>query len=91
MVHFSLKLKEPVPKPVTKQKQTLKNWDQKLYEIWQQKIKASSRLYDDMVEEYDVEAEDPPSLSEEELEEARKEMRRQITEAFRPGWEVNDE
>jgi hypothetical protein len=44
-------------------------------------------IYDDMIEEYDVEAEDPPSLSEEELEEARREMYRQITEAFRPGWE----
>jgi hypothetical protein len=49
-------------------------------------------IYDDMVEEYEVEAPAPESLSEEELEEARAEMRELITEAFKPGWEnENDE
>jgi hypothetical protein len=43
-------------------------------------------IYDEMVEEYDVEASEPESYSPEKLEEIRRKMRRKITEAFAPGW-----
>jgi hypothetical protein len=44
-----------------------------------------------MVEEYDVEASEPDSYSQDELDEIRREMRRKITEAFAPGWYDDNE
>jgi hypothetical protein len=43
-------------------------------------------IYNEMVEEYDVEADQPDELSEEELHDRRQEMYERITEAFKPGW-----
>jgi hypothetical protein len=48
-------------------------------------------IYDEMVEEYDVEASEPDSYSQDELDEIRREMRRKITEAFAPGWYDDNE
>jgi hypothetical protein len=45
------------------------------------------QIYDEMVEEYEIKTPEPPSLTDEELEEARSRMYQKITEAFRPGWE----
>ena len=50
-----------------------------------------SVIYDDMVEEYDVEADEPERYSNEELKEKRKMMRDKITEAFDSGWEEDEE
>jgi hypothetical protein len=44
-------------------------------------------IYNDMVDEYDVEAEEPPRLTPEELAAARKKIYEEITEAFKSGWE----
>ena len=44
-----------------------------------------------MVEEYDVEADEPERYSNEELKEKRKMMRDKITEAFDSGWEEDEE
>jgi hypothetical protein len=44
-------------------------------------------IHNEMVDEYDIQADDPPKLSDEELKEASREMYRKITEAFKPGWE----
>ena len=52
-------------------------------EHWDQEI------YDNMVEEYDVEADDPDEMDEEELLEKRCMMCKTITESFRPGWPKN--
>jgi len=43
-------------------------------------------IYQDMVDEYDVDPDDPEELDEVELEDARNLMCRKITEAFKPGW-----
>lgn len=48
-------------------------------------------IYDEMVEEYDVEASEPEQLSSEKLKETRRSMRRRITLAFAPGWYQEDE
>jgi hypothetical protein len=49
-------------------------------EHWDEKI------YNDMIEEYDIEADEPHELTEEELEDKRQKMRGRITESFKPGW-----
>ena len=43
-------------------------------------------VYQEMVDEYDVNADDPPELDEEELVESRDKMIILMTKAFRPGW-----
>lgn len=43
-------------------------------------------IYQNMVDEYDVEPDDPEELDDVELEDARNLMCRKITEAFKPGW-----
>ena len=43
-------------------------------------------IYQNMVDEYDVEPDDPEELDDIELEDARNLMCRKITEAFKPGW-----
>jgi hypothetical protein len=49
-------------------------------------------IYDQMVEEYEnMEPEEPDSYSPEQLESIRSDMRRKITEAFKPGWEKEGE
>src|SRR5918992_1360291 len=43
-------------------------------------------IYNEMVEEYDVEADEPDELIREELIEKRQQMYARITESFGPGW-----
>jgi hypothetical protein len=43
-------------------------------------------IYQDMVDEYDVDPDDPEEMDDEELEEARNLMCRKITNEFKPGW-----
>lgn len=43
-------------------------------------------IYNEMVEEYDVEAGEPDELTLEELRDRREEMYDRITESFVPGW-----
>jgi hypothetical protein len=43
-------------------------------------------IYDEMVEEYDVDPEEPDEMNEEELLEARCKMCKTITNEFNPGW-----
>jgi hypothetical protein len=43
-------------------------------------------IYQEMVDEYDVAADEPEEMDEEELLEARCDMCKAITEAFAPGW-----
>jgi hypothetical protein len=43
-------------------------------------------IYDNMVDEYDVAADDPDEMDEEELLEKRCMMCKTITGSFRPGW-----
>ena len=47
----------------------------------------NEEIYNQMVEDYDVEAEAPDGLTQEELKEVRGKMCKQITDAFKPGWE----
>ncbi|MGI0043793.1 MAG: hypothetical protein ACRD47_08785, partial [Nitrososphaeraceae archaeon] len=44
-------------------------------------------VYQEMVDEYDIAADDPDEMTEEGLAEARHQMYRRITRAFKPGWE----
>jgi hypothetical protein len=49
-------------------------------------------IYQDMLDEYlNSEPDEPDSLSEKELDEARQEMYDEITRAFSPGWEEEEE
>lgn len=48
-------------------------------------------IYDEMVEEYDIEADLPDEMDEEQLAEARDQMYIQITKAFKRGWEKDEE
>lgn len=43
-------------------------------------------IYQDMVDEFDVDPDDPEELDDVELEDARNLMCRKITDAFKPGW-----
>ena len=43
-------------------------------------------IYDEMVDKYEIEAEEPPKLSEAERKQAIQDMYKSITKAFRPGW-----
>ena len=44
-------------------------------------------IYDTMVDEYDVAADDPPEMTQQELDAAIESMKTQVSEAFREGWE----
>lgn len=48
-------------------------------------------VYQEMVDEYDVAADDPEEMNEEELAEAHSKMRKKITKAFRRGWNEYDD
>lgn len=43
-------------------------------------------VYDEMIDEYDVDPDDPEELDEEQLADSRSKMCRLVTEEFRPGW-----